>query len=58
RKLAHVPAGASDWDVPFPFQPGEGPPAYTQSWEKERGKQLVEELVKLVRGAAQRAVAK
>ena len=58
RKLTHVPAGASDWDVPFPFEEGEGPEYYKQTWEMERGRQLVNELVKMVRGAVGKVLAK
>ncbi|KAJ7637755.1 hypothetical protein DFH06DRAFT_1433216 [Mycena polygramma] len=55
RKLRHVPAGAELWDVPFPFNEGEGPEAYRNDWEKDRGKKLVEELVNLIKGAARKA---
>jgi hypothetical protein len=58
RKLNRVPAGAIDWDVPFPFADGEGPSAYHQTWERDRGKQLVTELIKLIKVAARKAAAK
>ncbi|KAL0955025.1 hypothetical protein HGRIS_003944 [Hohenbuehelia grisea] len=55
RKLNNVPAGATDWDVPYPFSPGEGPEAYSGAWEQTRGRQLVEQLVGLVKNAAKQA---
>ena len=58
RKLNSVPAGAADWDVPYPFPENEGPQHYLQEWEKERGKKLVAELVSLVRDAVKKAAAK
>ncbi|KAK2463397.1 hypothetical protein APHAL10511_004483 [Amanita phalloides] len=58
RRLNRVPAGAADWDVPYPFQEGEGPEEYRQTWEKERGKQLVSQLVNLIRIAARKAATK
>ena len=58
RKLNHVPAGAADWDVPYPFQEGEGPQEYHKMWEKERGKQLISQLMKLIRIAARKAAIK
>ncbi|TBU48872.1 hypothetical protein BD309DRAFT_853057, partial [Dichomitus squalens] len=58
RKLNSVPAGAGDWDVPYPFQEGQGPENYRSTWERERGKQLLADLVQLVRGAAQKAATK
>jgi len=58
RKLNRVPAGAADWDVPFPFADGEGPNAYHQNWERDRGKQLVVELIKLIKVASRKAAAK
>ncbi|THH00278.1 hypothetical protein EW145_g7108, partial [Phellinidium pouzarii] len=58
RKLNSVPAGAKDWDVPYPFPNNEGPTRYFQKWEKTRGKKLVLELVSLVRDAVQKAAAK
>ena len=58
RKLNRVPAGAIDWDVPFPFAEGEGPTAYHQNWERERGKRLIAELIKLIKIAARKAAAK
>lgn len=58
RRLNSVPAGASDWDVPFPFAEGQGPPNYKTNWERERGRQLIEDLVGLVKSAAKKAAAK
>ncbi len=58
RKLTRVPAGAADWDVPYPFQEGEGPTAYKQTWVKERGRQLISQLIGLVKIAARKAAAK
>ncbi|KAJ3523925.1 hypothetical protein NM688_g8644 [Phlebia brevispora] len=58
RRLSSVPAGASDWDVPYPFAEGQGPPNYRTNWEKERGKQLIEDLINLVKSAARKAAAK
>lgn len=55
RKLAHVPAGAGDWDVPYPFPEGQGPPGYHENWQRQRGQQLVEDLVGLVKSAAKKA---
>ena len=58
RKLNSVPAGAADWDVPYPFQEGQGPENYRTNWERERSKQLLADLVHLVKGAAQKAATK
>ncbi|KAM6504510.1 hypothetical protein JOM56_001453 [Amanita muscaria] len=55
RRLNRVPAGAVDWDVPYPFQEGEGPEQYRKVWEKERRKQLISQLLDLVRIAARKA---
>ncbi|KAJ3734317.1 hypothetical protein DFJ43DRAFT_1064670 [Lentinula guzmanii] len=55
RKLNKVPAGAVDWDVPYPFHPGEGPHAYSSTWERTRGKQLVSQLVSLIKSASRKA---
>ncbi|KAI9439980.1 hypothetical protein H4582DRAFT_2128377 [Lactarius indigo] len=55
RKLNSVPAGAADWDVPYPFQQGEGPSQYRRHWEKERLKQLLSQLVVLIKGARRSA---
>ncbi|KZT73681.1 hypothetical protein DAEQUDRAFT_638799, partial [Daedalea quercina L-15889] len=54
RKLNSVPAGASDWDVPYPFEAGQGPADYQSTWAKERARRLVRELVTLVRDAAKK----
>ena len=58
RKLHNVPAGAVDWDVPYPFSPGEGPSAYRTTWERQRGKQLLSELLGLIKTAARKAATK
>ena len=58
RKLKHVPAGAIDWDVPFPFAAGEGPEAYRDTWARDRAKQLVTQLLELIQTAAKRAAIK
>ena len=58
RRLNRVPAGAADWDVPYPFQEGEGPQEYRKMWEKERGKQLISQLMNLIRIAARKAATK
>ncbi|KAJ6619736.1 hypothetical protein B0H10DRAFT_2024697 [Mycena sp. CBHHK59/15] len=58
RKLNHVPAGAELWDVPFPFKEGEGPEAYRNNWEKDRGKKLIAELVTLIKDAAKKTAVK
>ncbi|KAJ7127001.1 hypothetical protein C8R44DRAFT_111105 [Mycena epipterygia] len=58
RKLRQVPAGAELWDVPFPFNDGEGPKAYRNEWEKDRGKKLIAELVALIKGAGKKAAVK
>ncbi|KAF8842119.1 hypothetical protein BDN67DRAFT_424980 [Paxillus ammoniavirescens] len=58
RKLKHVPAGAVDWDIPFPFAVGEGPEAYRDTWARERAKQLVTQLLGLVKDATKRATTK
>ncbi|KAJ7756419.1 hypothetical protein DFH07DRAFT_820504 [Mycena maculata] len=55
RKLRHVPAGADLWDVPFPFNEGEGPETYSGDWERARGKALISELVALMKSAARKA---
>ncbi|KAJ6513293.1 hypothetical protein C8R45DRAFT_341653 [Mycena sanguinolenta] len=58
RRLRHVPAGAHLWDVPFPFNEGEGPAAYRDEWEKDRGKALIAELINLIKDAAKKAALK
>ncbi len=58
RRLNSVPAGAADWDVPYPFQQGEGPSQYRRHWEKERLKQLLSQLVVLINGARRSAAAR
>ena len=49
RKLYCVPAGAADWDVPYPFQEGDGPDGYHKTWEHKRSKELVLQFVKLIK---------
>jgi len=58
RRLNSVPAGAADWDVPYPFQQGEGPSQYRVRWEKERLKQLFSQLAVLIKGAQRSAAAR
>lgn len=58
RKLSSVPAGAADWDVPFPFLPGEGPEGYRGTWARERVKKLVAQLMELVYSATRVAGAR
>ena len=58
RRLNSVPAGAADWDVPYPFQQGEGPTNYRLHWEKERLKQLLSQIGVLVKGAKRSAAAR
>ena len=58
RKLKHVPAGAVDWDIPFPFAAGEGPERYRDTWARDRAKQLATQLLELVQNAAKRAAIK
>ena len=58
RRLNTVPAGAADWDVPYPFQQGEGPSQYRVRWEKERLKQLISQLAVLIKGARRSAAAR
>ncbi|KAI0926089.1 hypothetical protein AcV5_008646 [Taiwanofungus camphoratus] len=58
RKLNKVPAGAADWDVPYPFQSGQGPADYQMTWARERARQLLADLVGLVQGAAKKAAVK
>jgi hypothetical protein len=58
RKLHSVPAGATDWDVPYPFQEGDGPDEYHKTWERKRSKDLVVQLVKLIELAARKGAIK
>ncbi|KAF8486090.1 hypothetical protein DFH94DRAFT_710416 [Russula ochroleuca] len=58
RRLNSVPAGAADWDVPYPFQQGEGPTQYHLRWEKERLRQLLSQLAVVVKGAKRSAAAR
>lgn len=58
RKLSRVPAGAADWDVPFPFPPGEGPPNYQEEWTNERCERLISDFVALLREGANKATAR
>ncbi|TEB33332.1 hypothetical protein FA13DRAFT_1812550 [Coprinellus micaceus] len=55
RKLNRVPAGAVDWDAPYPFDRGEGPQEYRESWKAERGKQLITQLLNLIQSATKKA---
>jgi len=58
RKLSRVPAGATDWDVPFPFPPGEGPPNYKEEWTNERCERLISDFITLLREGANKAAAR
>ena len=58
RKLSRVPAGATDWDVPFPFPPGEGPPNYKEEWTNERCERLISDFVTLLREGVNKAAAR
>ena len=58
RKLSQVPAGAVDWDVPFPFPPGEGPPNYKERWTNERCERLISDFITLLREGASKATAR
>ncbi|TCD69355.1 hypothetical protein EIP91_007911 [Steccherinum ochraceum] len=58
RRVHDVPAGAGDWDVPYPFPAGEGPTNYRANWERQRSKQLIGDLIALVKSAAKKAAAK
>jgi len=58
RKLSRVPAGAGDWDVPFPFPPGEGPPNYKEEWTNERCERLISDFITLLREGANKATAR
>jgi hypothetical protein len=55
RKVSIVPAGADDWDVPYPFPEGEGPTSYQSTWKTERGKQLIDQLIELTKVASKKA---
>ena len=58
RRLSRVPAGAVDWDVPFPFPPGEGPPNYKEEWTNERCERLISDFITLLREGANKAAAR
>ena len=58
RKLSRVPAGAADWDVPFPFPPGEGPPNYKEEWTNERCERLISDFIALLREGTNKAAAR
>lgn len=53
RKLTSVPAGAVEWDVPYPFPEGEGPEAYHATWERERVRHLISQLVESIKAASE-----
>ncbi|CCM01396.1 uncharacterized protein FIBRA_03447 [Fibroporia radiculosa] len=55
RKLNQVPAGATDWDVPYPFQDGQGPQGYQTSWARDRARALLADLAVLVQDAKKKA---
>ena len=58
RRLSRVPAGAADWDVPFPFPPGEGPPNYQEEWTNERCERLISDFIALLREGTNKAAAR
>ncbi|KZV72660.1 hypothetical protein PENSPDRAFT_349148 [Peniophora sp. CONT] len=58
RKLRRVPAGAVDWDVPYPFKEGEGPETYELMWQRDRLRALVAQLVALLKSATRSAAAR
>ncbi|OAX39547.1 hypothetical protein K503DRAFT_689366, partial [Rhizopogon vinicolor AM-OR11-026] len=58
RKLTSVPAGAVDWDVPYPFPEGEGPESYHATWEQDRARQLIVQLLELIKDAVHGAAAR
>lgn len=58
KKVTKVPAGASNWDVPFPLDNDEGSQEYLARWERARTKQLVVQLVNLIKSAAHKAATK
>ncbi|VDC06866.1 unnamed protein product [Peniophora sp. CBMAI 1063] len=58
RKLRRVPAGAVDWDVPYPFKDGEGPETYELMWQRDRLRSLVAQLVGLLKSATRSAAAR
>ena len=58
RKLSRVPAGAVDWDVPFPFPPGEGPPNYKEEWTNERCERLISDFITLLREGVDKAASR
>ncbi|KAJ8515670.1 hypothetical protein ONZ45_g6966 [Pleurotus djamor] len=58
RRKLEVPAGAADWDIPYPFSDGEENQEYRLEWERARGRKLVKEFVELVRSAAEEAARK
>jgi hypothetical protein len=49
RRLNRVPAGAEDWAIPFPFQQGEGPKHYKETWEMKRLMLLLSSLMRNLR---------
>ena len=49
RRLHCVPAGAADWDVPYPFKEGDGPDEYHKTWERKRSKEIVMQFFKLIK---------
>ncbi|KIK41743.1 hypothetical protein CY34DRAFT_805689 [Suillus luteus UH-Slu-Lm8-n1] len=55
RKLTSVPAGAVEWDVPYPFPEGEGPEAYHATWERERARHLITQLVESIKAASEQS---
>ncbi|OJA12423.1 hypothetical protein AZE42_03384 [Rhizopogon vesiculosus] len=58
RKLTSVPAGAVDWDVPYPFPEGEGPESYHATWEQDRARHLIVQLFEMIKNAVHGAAAR
>ncbi|KAI0028775.1 hypothetical protein K488DRAFT_89395, partial [Vararia minispora EC-137] len=56
--LSRVPAGATDWDVPYPFRAGEGPAHYAAHWPRARIARLLSQLLALVQAATRSAPAR
>ncbi|KAF8339645.1 uncharacterized protein EI90DRAFT_2263009 [Cantharellus anzutake] len=48
-KARRIPAGASAWDIPFPFAPGQAPKGYIQKWYGNRRAVLLEDIKQAVK---------
>ncbi|KAG8798104.1 hypothetical protein FRC18_008755, partial [Serendipita sp. 400] len=49
RKLNRIPAGAEDWAIPFPFQEGQKPKQYSETWDSRRMVLLLQSLLRNLR---------